>query len=56
MFKAAGTAGIAPELPFGRFYADISIGRQHISNQFEQIARIYGASLFGIENNKDFVL
>jgi len=56
LFKAAGTAGMAADLPFGRYFADISIGRQHVSNQFEQIGRVYGASLFGIENNKDFVL
>jgi 3-hydroxy-9,10-secoandrosta-1,3,5(10)-triene-9,17-dione monooxygenase len=56
LFKAAGTAGIAADLPFGRILADITIGRQHISNQFEQVARSYGATLFGIENNKDFVL
>ena len=56
LFKAAGTAGMAADLPFGRMLADITIGRQHISNQFEQIGRVYGASLFGIENNKDFVL
>ena len=56
LFKAAGTAGIAAELPFGRIMSDISVGRQHISNQFEQAGKSYGAFLFGIENNKDFVL
>jgi 3-hydroxy-9,10-secoandrosta-1,3,5(10)-triene-9,17-dione monooxygenase len=56
LFKAAGTAGIAADLPFGRFLADITVGRQHISNQYELIAKSYGAVLFGIENNKDFVL
>jgi 3-hydroxy-9,10-secoandrosta-1,3,5(10)-triene-9,17-dione monooxygenase len=56
LFKAAGTAGIAADLPFGRFLADITVGRQHISNQFEQAGKSYGAFLFGIENNKDFVL
>ena len=56
LFKAAGTAGIAADLPFGRILADITVGRQHISNQFEQAGKSYGASLFGIENNKDLVL
>jgi 3-hydroxy-9,10-secoandrosta-1,3,5(10)-triene-9,17-dione monooxygenase len=56
LFKAAGTAGMAADLPFGRFHADITVGRQHVSNQFDQIAKTYGAMLFGIENNKDFVL
>ena len=55
LFKAAGTAGIAADLPFGRILADITVGRQHISNQFEQAGKSYGAFLFGIENNKDFV-
>ena len=35
LFKAAGTAGIAADLPFGRILSDITVGRQHISNQFE---------------------
>ena len=56
LFKASGTAGMAADLPFGRMLADINVGRQHISNQFEQAGRSFGATLFGIENNKDFVL
>ena len=56
LFKAAGTAGIASELPFGRILSDITVGRQHISNQFEQLGRSYGAFLFGIENSKDFMV
>jgi 3-hydroxy-9,10-secoandrosta-1,3,5(10)-triene-9,17-dione monooxygenase len=56
LFKAAGTAGIAADLPFGRILADITVGRQHISNQFEQAGKSYGAFLFGNETNKDFVL
>jgi len=56
LFKAAGTAGIAADLPFGRILNDITVGRQHISNQFEQAGKSYGAFLFGFENNKDFVL
>jgi 3-hydroxy-9,10-secoandrosta-1,3,5(10)-triene-9,17-dione monooxygenase len=56
LFKAAGTAGMSADLPFSRFLSDITVGRQHVSNQFEQAGRSYGAFLFGIENNKDFVL
>ena len=56
LFKAAGTAGIAADLPFSRIMSDITVGRQHVSNQFEQAGKSYGAFLFGIENNKDFVL
>lgn len=56
LFKAAGSAGIYTDQPFGRIYADITTGRQHLSNQFEITGRTYGATLFGIEGNKDFVL
>ena len=35
---------------------DIAVGRQHISNQFEQAGKSFGSMLFGLENNKDFVL
>ena len=56
LFKAAGTAGHLADLPFGRILADITVGRQHISNQFEANGRSYGAFLFGIEDTKDLVL
>jgi 3-hydroxy-9,10-secoandrosta-1,3,5(10)-triene-9,17-dione monooxygenase len=56
LFKAAGTAGIGADLPFGRIVSDIAVGRQHVSNQFEQLGRSYGGFLFGIENNKDFMV
>ena len=56
LFKAAGAAGSYAEYPFGRVLADITVARQHISNQFELIGRNYGASLFGPVDNKDFVL
>jgi 3-hydroxy-9,10-secoandrosta-1,3,5(10)-triene-9,17-dione monooxygenase len=56
LFKAVGTAGIAAELPFGRIYNDISVARQHISNQYEQAGKSFGAMLFGLPNNRDMVL
>jgi 3-hydroxy-9,10-secoandrosta-1,3,5(10)-triene-9,17-dione monooxygenase len=56
LFKAVGAAGIYSEFPYGRILADITVGRQHISNQFEQAGRTYGASLFDIDINKDLVL
>jgi 3-hydroxy-9,10-secoandrosta-1,3,5(10)-triene-9,17-dione monooxygenase len=56
LFKAAGAAGVYDELPFGRILADINVGRQHISNQFEQAGRSYGAALFDLEYNRDLVL
>jgi 3-hydroxy-9,10-secoandrosta-1,3,5(10)-triene-9,17-dione monooxygenase len=56
LFKAAGGAGLYTDLPFGRILADITAGRQHISNQFESIGRSYGAALFGMEEQKDLML
>jgi 3-hydroxy-9,10-secoandrosta-1,3,5(10)-triene-9,17-dione monooxygenase len=56
LFKATGAAGITADLPFGRILNDITVGRQHLSNQFDQLGKSYGAFLFGIENTKDFVL
>jgi 3-hydroxy-9,10-secoandrosta-1,3,5(10)-triene-9,17-dione monooxygenase len=56
LFKAAGTAGIAADLPFGRILNDITVGRQHISNQYEIAGRTFGSFLFGMETLKDFSL
>jgi hypothetical protein len=36
--------------------ADIEVGRQHISNQFEQIGRAVGAVLLGGEPGRDLML
>jgi hypothetical protein len=41
---------------FGRVLADINVGRQHISNQFEQVGRAWAAVLFGGEPGKDLML
>ena len=38
--------------PFGRILADINVGRQHISNQFEPGRTSFGATLFGIETTR----
>ena len=56
LFKAAGGAGLHADLPFGRILADITAGRQHISNQYDAIGRNYGAALFGIGEQKDLML
>jgi 3-hydroxy-9,10-secoandrosta-1,3,5(10)-triene-9,17-dione monooxygenase len=56
LFKAAGGAGLYTDLPFGRFLADITAGRQHVSNQFDAIGRNFGAHLLGIEEQKDLML
>jgi 3-hydroxy-9,10-secoandrosta-1,3,5(10)-triene-9,17-dione monooxygenase len=56
LFKQAGGAAIYADLPFGRILADLNAARLHLSNQFETTGRTYGATLFGIDNNKDMVL
>jgi 3-hydroxy-9,10-secoandrosta-1,3,5(10)-triene-9,17-dione monooxygenase len=56
LFKAAGGAALYADLPFGRVLADISAGRQHISNQYDAIGRNLGAAMFGIEDQKDLML
>jgi 3-hydroxy-9,10-secoandrosta-1,3,5(10)-triene-9,17-dione monooxygenase len=55
MFKAAGTAGLSDELPFGRVLADLMAARQHISNQYEYYGSNWGGAMFGLEN-KDFLI
>ena len=56
LFKAAGGAGLYTDLPFGRILADITAGRQHVSNQYDAIGRNWGAMMLGIEDQKDLML
>jgi 3-hydroxy-9,10-secoandrosta-1,3,5(10)-triene-9,17-dione monooxygenase len=56
LFRATGGIGIYSDQPFGRMLADINAGRQHISNQYEQIGRAYAAVLLGGEPAKDLML
>jgi 3-hydroxy-9,10-secoandrosta-1,3,5(10)-triene-9,17-dione monooxygenase len=56
LFKATGSGGIFDDQPYGRILADITVARQHVSNQFESNARSFGASLFGVESTRDMVL
>jgi 3-hydroxy-9,10-secoandrosta-1,3,5(10)-triene-9,17-dione monooxygenase len=56
LFKATGGAGLYTDLPFGRILADITAGRQHISNQYEAIGRNWGAVMFGTEDQRDLML
>ena len=55
MFKAAGSAGLSDDLPFGRILADLMAARQHISNQYEFYGANWGGTMFGLEN-KDLLL
>jgi 3-hydroxy-9,10-secoandrosta-1,3,5(10)-triene-9,17-dione monooxygenase len=50
IFQATGAAGLAEELPFGGILADLTAGRQHISNQYEYIGSSWGGVMFGLEN------
>ena len=56
LFRATGGVGIYADQPFGRMLADINAGRQHISNQFEQVGRAWAAVMLGGEPGKDLML
>ena len=55
IFKATGAAGLLEEQPFGGILADLTAGRQHISNQFEYVGSNWGGVMFGFES-KDFMV
>ena len=55
IFKATGAAGLAEDLPFGGILADLTAGRQHISNQYEYVGASWGGVMFGLEN-KDLMI
>jgi 3-hydroxy-9,10-secoandrosta-1,3,5(10)-triene-9,17-dione monooxygenase len=55
IFKAAGAAGLSENLPFGGILADLTAGRQHISNQYEYVGMSWGGTMFGLEN-KDLMV
>src|SRR5262249_690960 len=55
IFKATGAAGLTDELPFGGILADLTAGRQHISNQYDYVGASWGAVMFGAEN-KDLMV
>jgi 3-hydroxy-9,10-secoandrosta-1,3,5(10)-triene-9,17-dione monooxygenase len=45
IFQVSGASGISTEHRFGRILADISAGRQHVTNQHEMHGREWGAYL-----------
>jgi 3-hydroxy-9,10-secoandrosta-1,3,5(10)-triene-9,17-dione monooxygenase len=55
IFNATGAAGLSEELPFGGILADLTAGRQHISNQYEYVGSGWGGVMFGLEN-KDLMV
>jgi hypothetical protein len=36
--------------------ADLTVARQHVSNQYEQTGKAAGAALFGMVETKDIVI
>jgi 3-hydroxy-9,10-secoandrosta-1,3,5(10)-triene-9,17-dione monooxygenase len=56
LMAATGAAGIYDSHSFGRVFADISAGRQHVANQFEMVGRNLGASMLGASGKPDFML
>ena len=55
LFKAAGGAAVYNKTPYGRFLADINVGRQHAANQFNMFGANWAKVQLGVEN-QDFFL
>lgn len=53
LFQVAGAAGLYTQHRYGRILADISAGRQHVTNQYEMHAREWGAHLLGHPMRED---
>jgi 3-hydroxy-9,10-secoandrosta-1,3,5(10)-triene-9,17-dione monooxygenase len=56
LFKLTGAAGLSEDQPFARILADITTGRQHLANQWEYYGRSWGATMFGLESNRDLMM
>ena len=56
LFDLSGTAGLSEKAPFPRLLADISAGRQHITNQLTLHGRDLGWSMLGLPEKLDFML
>ena len=56
LFKLTGGSGLYDEQPFGRILADITAARQHNANQYEVVARNWGAALLGLEPRRDLAI
>ncbi|MCU1717652.1 acyl-CoA dehydrogenase family protein [Pseudomonas sp. 5P_3.1_Bac2] len=55
LFKAAGGAAVYTKNPYGRFLADINVGRQHAANQFAMFGANWAKVQLGAQN-QDFFL
>jgi 3-hydroxy-9,10-secoandrosta-1,3,5(10)-triene-9,17-dione monooxygenase len=56
LFKLTGGSGLYDYHPFGRLLADFNAGRQHNANQYETVARNWGASLLGLTPRQDLAI
>ncbi|AQY65689.1 flavin-dependent monooxygenase [Pseudomonas veronii] len=55
LFKAAGGAAVFTNNPYGRFLADINVGRQHAANQFQMFGVNWAKVQMG-QQSQDFFL
>lgn len=55
LFKAAGGAAVYTHGPYGRFLADINVGRQHAANQFHMFGANWAKVQLGHQNQDYFL-
>jgi 3-hydroxy-9,10-secoandrosta-1,3,5(10)-triene-9,17-dione monooxygenase len=56
LLEASGAAALHDDYPYGRILADITAGRQHITNSVALHARDWGEVMLGRERRHDFML
>jgi len=56
LLEATGASGLYDEFPYGRIVADITAGRQHITNSVPLHARDWGEVMLGRPRRHDFML
>jgi 3-hydroxy-9,10-secoandrosta-1,3,5(10)-triene-9,17-dione monooxygenase len=56
LLEATGASGLYDEHPYGRIVADITAGRQHITNSVPLHARDWGQVMLGKPRRHDFML
>jgi 3-hydroxy-9,10-secoandrosta-1,3,5(10)-triene-9,17-dione monooxygenase len=56
LFRLTGGSGIYDDHPFGRMLADFNAGRQHNANQYDTVARNWGAALLGLTPRQDLAI
>ena len=56
LLEATGASGLYDNHPYGRIIADITTGRQHITNNLALHARDWGQVMLGQARRPDFML